>query len=119
VFGGKKKLYAEGAQTEGLVVAGAPPKEGSGYWYTVRVSSSTARRPRSAGHSPSGGFCLRLARSTLLAPPYRVTPALAVDATGRVLARVHFPLRVIGRRCPAADPRNHGSGTDIPGDRRP
>ena len=36
MFGGKKKLYAEGAQTEGLVVAGAPPKEGSGCWYTVR-----------------------------------------------------------------------------------
>ncbi|HEX4109720.1 MAG TPA: SHOCT domain-containing protein [Solirubrobacteraceae bacterium] len=37
MFGGKKKLYAEGAQTEGLVVGAAPSKDPGWYWYTVRV----------------------------------------------------------------------------------
>ena len=44
----------------------------------------------------------------------RVTPALAADATGRVLALVHLPLLAIARGRPAGDPRNHGSRTDLP-----
>jgi hypothetical protein len=37
MFGGKKKLYEEGAQTEGVVVRVGQAKDLTGYWYTVRV----------------------------------------------------------------------------------
>jgi Short C-terminal domain len=37
MFGGHKKLYAEGAQTEGVVVRVGESKTPGYYWYTVRV----------------------------------------------------------------------------------
>jgi hypothetical protein len=44
----------------------------------------------------------------------RVIPALAANATGRILALVHLPLLAIARGRPAGDPRNHQSRTDLP-----